>query len=102
MLNSKPVVSPMEGQVTKSDIEGKMFETPIYRQAIGCLMYLSVGTRPDISFSVTRLPQFVERPTTQLWAAVKRVLRYISGTRTEGICYNGNASLYPVGYSDSD
>ncbi len=102
MLNSKPVVSPMESQVTKSDIEGEMFETTIYRQAIGCLTYLSVGTRPDISFSVTRLAQFVQRPTTQLWAPVKRVLRYSSRTRTEGICYSGDAPLYPVGYSDSD
>ncbi len=65
MLNNKPVVSPMDGQIIQSDLEEEPFDTTVYIQAIGCLMYLSVGSCPDI-FSVTRLAQYVENPTTQL------------------------------------
>ncbi len=46
--NSKRVFSPMEGQLEISDIEGQLFDTALYRQAIGCIMYLAVGTRPYI------------------------------------------------------
>ncbi len=66
MSNSKPVVSPMEAQIEPSYLEGELFDITLCRQAIGCLMYLAVGTRPDISFTVGRLAQFVERPTPQL------------------------------------
>jgi len=65
-------------------------------------MYLAVGTRPDIAFAVGRLAQHVEKPTKSLWVAVKRVLRYIAGTRSVGILYQGSISLTPIAYSDSD
>ncbi len=102
MESSKPVVTPMDKQLEQQDIEGEPVESSLYRQAIGCLMYLAVGTRPDIAFAVSRLAQFVEHPTHNLWVAVKRVLRYISGTRDLGIEYSTSESLSPVGFSDSD
>ncbi len=76
MAESKPVVTPMNGQLELSDLEGDPFDSSFCRQLIGCGMYLSVGTRPDISFAVTRLAQFIEAPTQTLWIAAKRVLRY--------------------------
>jgi histone deacetylase 1/2 len=45
-----------------------------FRSVVGALQYLSL-TRPDISFSVNRVCQFLSRPTTSHWAAVKRILR---------------------------
>ncbi len=63
------------------DIEGEQIDTLLYRQAIGSLMYLSVGTRPDIAFAVSRLAQYVDAPDDSLWGAVKRVLRYLRRTK---------------------
>ncbi len=71
----------MDGQIEPQDINEELIDPSLYRQAVGRLMYLAFGTRPDISFAVSRLAQFVKHPTRQLWAAVKRVLRYISGTK---------------------
>ena len=102
MKNCKPVVTPMEGQLTQADLEGEPMDTALYRQCIGSLMYLSVGSRPDISFAVARLAQQVEAPTQPLWTAAKRILRYLAGTKDVGILYDGKCSLSPVGYSDSD
>jgi hypothetical protein len=48
-----------------------------YRGAIGSLMYAAQGTRPDISFAVSFLSQS-GRPH---WEAVKRVFRYLKGTK---------------------
>ncbi len=92
----------MEGQLTEADIEGELFDAAVYREAVGSLMYLSDGSCPEISFPVNRLAQYVETPTIQLWARVKRILRYISGTRNEGMCYRGDRFLCSLGFSDSD
>jgi hypothetical protein len=55
-----------------------------YREAIGSLMYLMVGTRSDIANAMSQLPKFVESPTTPQWNAVKRVMRYIKQTLNHG------------------
>lgn len=107
MENAKPVPTPMESGLinnnwscpeTQHEPAG---EVP-YRQAIGSLMFLMVGSRPDIAFSVCYLAKFYEAPLLAHWKAVKRVLRYISGTRNEGISYGGMSDSIAFGYSDAD
>ncbi len=46
-----------------------------YAALIGSLMYLAIGTRPDIMFAVNRLAQFTQNPWPIHWTAVKRVFR---------------------------
>lgn len=66
--------------------DGVEIDVTLYRQEIGILMYLLVGTKPDISFSISLLAQNVEKPTKNLWAAVNQVLRYISGLTHSEFC----------------
>lgn len=54
------------------------------REAIGSLMYLMIGTRPDLADAVGKLSQFNEKPKVKHWMAVKRVLTYVNGTSTLG------------------
>ncbi len=96
MEDSKPVVTSMEGLLLQSDIEGEPFDSLKYLKAVGSLMYIAVGTRPEISFAISRLAQYVESPTQKLWVAIERVLRYICGTKNTGIMYSSSSSLYPV------
>lgn len=56
-----------------------------YHEAVGCLMYLIVGTRPDLEYSVYKLAKFVEHPTVIHWVAVSRVFRYILSTKHCGL-----------------
>ena len=56
-----------------------------YRELIGSLMYLAVGTRPDIANTVSRLAQFVNDPQRQDMVAAKRVLKYLAGSKILGI-----------------
>ncbi|CAH2016809.1 unnamed protein product [Acanthoscelides obtectus] len=58
-----------------------------YRELIGALTYLSLGTRPDISFAVSYLGQFNNCYTKEHWTAAKRVLRYLKGTIDHSIVY---------------
>lgn len=84
---------------------GKKFP---YRELVGSLMYLTTCTRPDLAFSVGQLSRYVQNPTQQHIGAAKRVLRYLVGTKTQGIVYTREKptekkpELIIDGYCDSD
>jgi hypothetical protein len=69
-----------------------------------------MNTRPDIAFAVTRLTQYIIKPNSQCWAALKRLIRYLKGTRTKGIIYGAQPNpaitdddvCHIKGYTDSD
>nr|CAA49283.1 gag,protease,endonuclease, reverse transcriptase,RNaseH [Volvox carteri f. nagariensis] len=74
-----------------------------FGELIGSLLYLSVGTRPDIAYSVGALARHMSKPTVEHWQAAKGVVRYIAGTAGLGIVFSpksSNPSLH--GYCDSD
>ncbi|KAG3114854.1 hypothetical protein PI124_g12018 [Phytophthora idaei] len=68
----------------KSEESGTEFP---YRQAIGMLMYLATGARPDLAYVVGQLSRFVAKPSTKHVGTLKRVLRYLVGTTNYGIMY---------------
>jgi len=76
-----------------------------FRTSIGELLYLAVCSRPDISFAVAALARNVHAPTQRHMDHLRRVLRYLSGTRTLGICFPRSCSESQEGlqaFSDSD
>ncbi|CDF39892.1 unnamed protein product [Chondrus crispus] len=70
---------------------------------MGSLMYLMVGTRPDLAYAIGKLSQHSANPCESHWAGVKRVMRYVQGTRNLGIVFD-NKSKSPelFGFSDAD
>jgi hypothetical protein len=72
-----------------------------YRSVVGALQYLTL-TRPDISFSVNKVCQFLHAPTTAHWSAVKRILCYLYGTCSLGILIRRSSSLLLSTFSDAD
>ncbi|KAH9105565.1 hypothetical protein LEN26_014717 [Aphanomyces euteiches] len=72
-----------------------------YRQAIGCLMYLMIGTRPDLAYAVQALSRHLNNPGKSHWESAKRVMRYVAGTLNYGLIYTGTSSTLTA-YSDSD
>jgi len=80
MEHSRSVATPMDKPGNSANDNGPAIDAP-YRQAIGSLMYLMIGSRPDLAFAVGRLSQYSENPSQENWVAVKRVFRYINGTK---------------------
>jgi histone deacetylase 1/2 len=72
-----------------------------YRSIVGALQYLTL-TRPDISFSVNKVCQFLQAPTDAHWSAVKRILRYLKHTLSFGLTLHGSSSTLLSGFSDAD
>lgn len=102
MLSTKPVTTPMAASPKLTLHSGTRLPDPKeYRSVVGSLQYLAF-TRPDISYAVNRLSQYMHMPTTDHWQAVKRVLRYLAGTTTHGIFLRKGNTLSLHAYSDAD
>jgi histone deacetylase 1/2 len=56
----------------------------MYRSVVGSLQYATI-TRPEISFAVNKVCQFMSAPLESHWTAVKRILRYLKGTIHSGL-----------------
>jgi histone deacetylase 1/2 len=72
-----------------------------YRSLVGALQYLTL-TRPDISFSVNKVCQFLHAPTTTHFSAVKRILRYVRGTSKYGLRIRKSRCRIVSAFSDAD
>ncbi|GJX06110.1 ribonuclease H-like domain, reverse transcriptase, RNA-dependent DNA polymerase [Tanacetum coccineum] len=101
MLESNETIITMDpGTKLTKTAEGTMVNSTEYRSLIGCLRYL-LHTRPDLSYSVGLLSRFMQEPKEQHMKAIKKVLRYVKGTKDYGITYKHNGGNKIYGYSDS-
>jgi hypothetical protein len=84
------------------DEVAEMRDVP-YRSAIGALMYLAVATRPDIACAVGQCARYMQNPGKEHWQAVKRIFRYLAGSKTMGLTYDCSIDCDAVEtFSDSD
>lgn len=104
MENCRPVPTPMcthekltqeSGQALNEDDAFK------YRSTVGALQYLTL-TRPDLSFAVNKVCQYLSRPTDVHWEAVKRILRFVRGTVSTGLSIRRSPSVLMSVFTDAD
>jgi hypothetical protein len=91
----------------KSDEEREAMATAPFNQytgIVGKCMYLANCTRPDISYTVRELARFMSNYGKEHYAAAKRLLRYLQGTRSRGIVYGNAPDVSPIfrAFADSD
>jgi hypothetical protein len=86
MSACKSVVTPLSS-TEKLSAQGEALssnDATKYRSIVGALQYLTLK-RPDISFAVNKLCQYIHSPTTLHWTVVKRILRFIKHTSMFGL-----------------
>ncbi|RVW88631.1 Retrovirus-related Pol polyprotein from transposon RE1 [Vitis vinifera] len=102
MLDCKPVDTPMDPNVKLVPGQGGPLGDPgRYRRLVGKLNYLTI-TRPNISFPMSVVSQFLQSPCDSHWDAVIRILRYIKSTPGQGVLYENRGHTQIVGYTDAD
>lgn len=80
LLGSKPASSPIEQNHRLARATGALLSDPeAYRRLLSRLIYLTV-TRPDLTYSVHVLSQFLHEPRQEHWDAALRVVRYLKGS----------------------
>ena len=72
-----------------------------YRTVVGSLQYLCL-TRPNLSYVVNKLSQFMHHLTSEHWNVAKRVLRYLCGTLTHGLFLHKENTVSLHAFSDGD
>ena len=71
-------------------------------EIVGALLWLSVMTRPDISYAVATVAQYVSRPEAKIYSMASRILRYLAGTKDVGIAFAIGSVKNLHGFADSD
>ncbi|KAL0534655.1 hypothetical protein IC582_028946 [Cucumis melo] len=72
-----------------------------YQRLVGKLIYLSL-TRPDISFTVSVVSQFMQAPYQKHMEAVNRILRYLKNTPGKELMFRKTNRKTIEAYTDSD
>ncbi|XP_022019645.1 uncharacterized mitochondrial protein AtMg00810-like [Helianthus annuus] len=101
LLEAKPVSTPLAPHESFSANDVPYSDPTLYRSLLGALQYLTI-TRPDISYAVNQLSQFLQHPTIDHFWEVKRLLWYVKGTISFGLTYSHPHSPSIIGYSDAD
>ena len=109
MANCNPTKTPLspsekltKEMCPKSTNEVQNMENVPYQEAVGSLMYACQGTRPDLAYSLALLSRFNNNPGSAHWSAVKRVLRYIQGTKDFRLCFTRTENGKLAGFCDAD
>lgn len=106
MEDCKPVGNPADTSLKLSkdmvtddnSLKGKV----PYQEAVGSLLFLSQGSRPDIAFAVNDVSRFNQNHSETHWKAVKRIIRYLSGTIDWKIRYEKNGNIDLHAFTDAD
>lgn len=106
MEECNPRKSPMEPGLDlhcphKNCDSCELVESTYYRGIVGKLLFIAGTTRPDISFAVSYLSRFLQKPHNMHLVAAQHVIRYLKGTKKLGITYKSN-ELKLYGHSDAD
>ena len=71
-----------------------------YRSLVDALQYATF-TRPNITYAVNQVCQYMHKPTATHFAAAKRILHYLQGTLSLGIRFRSGSPLLTA-FTDSD
>jgi histone deacetylase 1/2 len=97
---STPLSSSEKITTREGDLLGPEDSTN-YRSMVGALQYLTL-TRPDISYAVNKVCQYLHAPTTVHYSAAKRILRYIKHTLSFGLTFLRSNSTSVSAFSHAD
>lgn len=102
MIDCKPCSTPVDLQSKLSLEDGDLIpDATQYRRLAGALQYLTF-TRPDISYAVHQICLYMHAPRVPHLNALKRIIRYLQGTKSLGQQLRKSNITDLVAYSDAD
>ena len=85
MMDVKPIHTPLPTSLPITLHYGSSLkDLTKYKTIVVSIQYLLI-TRPNIAFAVNKLSQYMHQPTTEHWILVKRLLRCLCGSSSDGI-----------------
>ena len=106
MENAKASLTPLPAGYVPSPVKKGTVTSPElrsrYQTVIGSLLYLMLGTRPDIAFAVTKLAQYAANPSQEHLDKALYICRYLVGTPKYRLTYDGESGQGLIACADSD
>ena len=103
LSNCAPKATPANVAPLGSDKDGPECGEPWnYASVVGMLLYVSSNTRPDIQFAVHQCARHTHAPKKSHEDAIKRIVRYLSGTRDKGVSFQPSDDPVLDCYVDAD
>ena len=104
LTDAKPAITPLPTSWEPKANTGKAMAAEItcYQSIIGSLLYLMIGTQPDIAFAVTHLSQFSTNPTKDHYKAAQHICCYLVGTHNYKLVHTHEEDKGLVAYTNSD
>lgn len=102
LTGAKPAETPLEQNHGLATANGELYSDPEqYRRLVGRLVYLVI-TRPELSYTVHILAQFMHTPRRRHWEAALRVVRYLKSSLSQGVFLSSKSVLSLTAFCDSD
>ena len=104
MNNAKIAQTPLPSGYTPSENKNVVNQQihQKYQAVIGSLLYLMLGTRPDIAYAVIKMSQFSANPSQEHLDKAMHIIRYLVGTQNYALIFDGDKSEGLITYTDSD
>ncbi|XP_053549181.1 uncharacterized protein LOC128640785 [Bombina bombina] len=102
MIDCKPRSTPCEQKLDQNDHNDPV-DARKYQEIVGSLLYVMTCPRPDLSWVISKLSQYLSEPTEQHLTTAKHVMRYLKRTTDYELCYRKcSENLKLKAYSDAD
>lgn len=102
LIGCKPISTPIDYNTKiQDDGSAHLTDQKVYKRLIGRLLYLCI-TRPDITFAVHKLSQFLSNPCEHHMAAAYRIIKYLKGSIGLGLFFSSSSTLSPSVFTDAD
>jgi hypothetical protein len=77
MTTTKSCRTPMQTGLQPSKFSGTALPNPqLYRSIVGALQYATI-TRPNLTFAMNKVSQFMVEPIDFHWSLIKHIMRYV-------------------------
>jgi hypothetical protein len=102
--NCKPVTTPLPGGYKPQSFDGEATseQRSQFQSIIGSLLYLTLGTRPDIAYAVILMSQFMVNPSEEHIQKSLYIIKYVRSTVNAKITYDGRDREGLIAYADAD
>ena len=97
-----PIKTKVDSSIGEQDVSLDDMGKQRYQAAIGSLIYLMLGSRPDLAYAINKLAQYSSMHMEKHWKAVKRILRFVKYTSYTSLILGKRSDKDPlVGYFDA-